>query len=55
MEVELAFPINNLDNDLNTLDLKLILKYLNEVKQIAEAQKDVPDDDATEQMMMWMK
>jgi hypothetical protein len=55
MEVELAFPINNPDNDLSTLDLKLTLKDLDEAKQIVGGQKDDPDDDATEQMMTWMK
>jgi hypothetical protein len=55
MEVELAFPIDNSGNDLNTLDLKLTLKDLDEAKQIAGGQKDVPDDDATKQMMTWMK
>jgi hypothetical protein len=55
MEAELAFPIDNPDNDLKTLDPKLTLKNLNEAKQIAGGQKDVPDDDATKQMMMWMK
>jgi hypothetical protein len=55
MEAELAFPIDNLDNDLKTLDLKLTLKDFDEAKQIARGQKDVPDDDVTEQMMTWMK
>jgi hypothetical protein len=55
MEAELAFPIDNPDNDLKTLNLKLTLKDLNEAKQIARGQKDDPDDDATEQMTMWMK
>jgi hypothetical protein len=48
MEAELAFPIDNPDNDLKTLDPKLTLKDLDEAKQIARGQKDVPDDDATE-------
>jgi hypothetical protein len=39
MKVELAFPIDNTDNDLKTLDLKLTLKDLNEAKQIAGGQK----------------
>jgi hypothetical protein len=55
MEYELAFPINNPDNDLKTLDPKLTLKDLDEAMQIAKGQKDVPDDDATEQIMAWMK
>jgi hypothetical protein len=55
MEAELAFPIDNPDNDLNTLDSKLTLKDLDEAKQIVRGQKDVSDDDATEQMMMWTK
>jgi hypothetical protein len=55
MKVELAFPINNHDNDLKTLDPKLTLKDLDEAKQIVGGQKNDPDDDATEQMMMWMK
>jgi hypothetical protein len=55
MEVELAFPIDNPDNDLKTLDLKLILKDLDEAKQIAGGQKDDPDDDATEPMTTWTK
>jgi hypothetical protein len=50
MEAKLAFPIDNPDNDLKTLDPKLTLKDFNEAKQIAGGQKDVPDDDATEQM-----
>jgi hypothetical protein len=55
MEAELAFPIDNPDNDLNTLDSKLTIKDLDEAKQIVGGQKDVSDDDATEQMMMWTK
>jgi hypothetical protein len=55
MEVELAFPIDNPGNDLKTLDLKLTLKDLDEAKQIARGQKGDPDDDATKQMMTWMK
>jgi hypothetical protein len=55
MKVELAFPIDNPDNDLKTLDPKLTLKDLDEGKQIAGGQKDDPDDDATEQMTTWMK
>jgi hypothetical protein len=35
MEVELAFPIDNPDNDLKTLDSKLTLKDIDEAKQIA--------------------
>jgi hypothetical protein len=55
MEAELAFPIDNPDNDLKTLDLKLTLKDLDEAKQIARGQKDIPDDDATEQITTWTK
>jgi hypothetical protein len=55
MEAELAFPIDNPDNDLNTLDPKLTLKDLDEAKQIAGGQKDVLDDDATERMTTWAK
>jgi hypothetical protein len=55
MEAELAFPIDNPDNDLKTLDPKLTLKDHDEAKQIAGGQKDDPDDDATEQMMTWTK
>jgi hypothetical protein len=54
-EVELAFPIDNTDNDLKTLDPKLTLKDLDEVKQIVQGKKDDPNDDATEQMTVWMK
>jgi hypothetical protein len=32
MEAELAFPIDNPDNDLKTLDLKLTLKDLDKAK-----------------------
>jgi hypothetical protein len=55
MEAELAFPIDNPDNDLKTLDQKLIIKDLDEAKQIPGGQKDVPVDDATEQMTTWTK
>jgi hypothetical protein len=55
MEAELAFPIDNPDNDLKTLDLKLTLKDLDEAKQIARGQKDILDDDATEQITTWTK
>jgi hypothetical protein len=51
MEAGLAFPIDNPDNDLKTLNSKLTLKDLDEAKQIVRGQKDDPDDDATEQMM----
>jgi hypothetical protein len=51
MEAKLAFPIDNHDNDLNTLNPKLALKDLDEAKQIVRGQKDNLDDDATEQMM----
>jgi hypothetical protein len=39
MEAELAFPIDNPDNDLKTLDPKLTLKDLDEKKQIAGSRK----------------
>jgi hypothetical protein len=55
MEAKLAFLIDNPDNNLKTLDPKLTLKDLDEAKQIAGGQKDVPNDDACEQMMTWMK
>jgi hypothetical protein len=55
MEAELAFPIDNSENDLNTLNLILALKDLDEAKQIVGGQKDDLDDDATEQMTMWTK
>jgi hypothetical protein len=55
MEAELAFPINNSDNDLKTLDPKLTINDFDEAKQIARGQKDDPDDDATEQMTTWTK
>jgi hypothetical protein len=55
MEAKLAFPIDNSDNNLNTLDSKLTLKDLDEAKQIVGDQKDDPDDDATEQMTTWTK
>jgi hypothetical protein len=55
MEAELAFPIDNSNNDLKTLDPKLTLKDIDKAKQIAGGQKDVPDDDATRQMTTWMK
>jgi hypothetical protein len=55
MEAKLAFPIDNSDNNLNTLDSKLTLKDLDEAKQIVGGQKDDPDDDATEQMTTWTK
>jgi hypothetical protein len=51
MEAGLAFPIDNPNNNLKTLDSKLTLKDLDEAKQIVRGQKDDPDDDATEQMM----
>jgi hypothetical protein len=55
VKAEHAFPIDNPDNDLKTLDPKLTLKDLDEAKQVARGQKDVLDDDATEQMTTWMK
>jgi hypothetical protein len=39
MKAELAFPVDNPDNDLKTLDPKLTLKDLDEAKQIAGARK----------------
>jgi hypothetical protein len=39
MEAELAFLIDNPDNDLKTLDPKLTLKDLDEAKQIVGARK----------------
>jgi hypothetical protein len=50
MEAEFAFPIDNPDNDLKTLNPKLIVKDLDETKQIVRGQKDDPNNDATEQM-----
>jgi hypothetical protein len=32
MEAELAFPIDNPDNDVKTLDPKLTLKHIDEAK-----------------------
>jgi hypothetical protein len=55
MEAELAFLIDNPDNDLKTIDPKLTLKDLDEAKQIVGGQKDDSDDDAIEQMMTWTK
>jgi hypothetical protein len=55
MEAELAFPIDNPGNNLKTLNPKLTLKDLDEAKQIVGGQKDDPNNDATEQMMTWMK
>jgi hypothetical protein len=55
MKAEPAFPINNPDNDLRTLDLKLTLKDLDEAIQTARSHKDDPDDDVTEQTMIRMK
>jgi hypothetical protein len=39
MKAELAFPVDNPDNDLKTLDPKLTLKDLDEAKHIAGARK----------------
>jgi hypothetical protein len=39
MKAELAFPINNPDNDLKTLDPKLPLKDIDEAKQIVRGRK----------------
>jgi hypothetical protein len=55
MEAKFAFPIDNPNNDLKTLDPKLTLKDLDKAKQIVGGQKDDPDDDATEQMTTWTK
>jgi hypothetical protein len=55
VKAELAFPIENPDNDLKTLNPKLTLKDLDEAKQIVGGQKDDPDDDATKQMTTWTK
>jgi hypothetical protein len=55
MEAKLAFPIDNPDNDLKTLDPKLTLKDLDEAKQIVGGQKDDSDNDDAEQMTTWMK
>jgi hypothetical protein len=51
MEAELAFPIDNPDNNLKTIYPKLTLKDLDEAKQIVGGQKDDPDNDAAEQTM----
>jgi hypothetical protein len=55
MEAKLAFPIDNPDNDLKTLDPKLTLKDIDEAKHIVGGQKDDPYNDATEQKTTWMK
>jgi hypothetical protein len=55
MEAKLAFPIDNPDNDIKTLNPKLTLKDLDEAKQIVGGQKDDSDNDDTEQMTTWMK
>jgi hypothetical protein len=55
MEAESAFRSDNLDNDLNTPDLKQTLEDLDEVKQIIEIHKYDRDDDATDKTMMWMR
>jgi hypothetical protein len=55
MKAEPAFKINNPDNDLRTLDLKLTLKDLDEAIQTAGSHKDDLDDDVTEQTMIRMK
>jgi hypothetical protein len=39
MKAKLAFPIDNPDNDLKTIDPKLTLKELDEAKQIVGGQK----------------
>jgi hypothetical protein len=51
-EAEPAFPINKPDNDLKTLDPKLILKALDEAVQTVGSHKGGPDDNATEQTMI---
>jgi hypothetical protein len=48
MEVELAFIINNPDNDLKTLDLKHTLKDLDKLMPTWRSHKGDLDDDATE-------
>jgi hypothetical protein len=52
---EYAFPINNPNNDIRTLDPKQTLEDLDEANQIIENYKDDLDDDATEKMMTWIK
>jgi hypothetical protein len=52
---EYAFPINNPNNDLRTLDPKQTLEDLDEANQIIENYKDDLDDDAIEKMITWMK
>jgi hypothetical protein len=49
-----TFSIDNLGNNLNALNPKLTLKYLDEAKQTVGSHKGGPDDDATKKMMMWM-
>jgi hypothetical protein len=53
MKAEPAFLIDNPVNDQKTLDLKHTLKVLDEVMLTGGSHKGGPDDDATEQMMMW--
>jgi hypothetical protein len=55
MEDGHAFPIDNPNNDLKTLDPKLTLKDLDEAKQIVRSHNGGSDDDASEQTTMWMK
>jgi hypothetical protein len=55
MEAGHAFPIDNPNNDIKTLDPKLTLKDLDEAKQTVRSHNGGSDDDATEQTMMWMK
>jgi hypothetical protein len=55
MEVGHAFIIDNSNNDLKTLDPKLALKDLDEVKQTVESHKGGPYNDVTEQTTMCMK
>jgi hypothetical protein len=55
IEAESAFPIDNPDNDLKTLDPKQTLEDLDEAMQIIENYKDDPDDDATKQTTTWIK
>jgi hypothetical protein len=54
MKAEPAFLIDNPVNDQKTLDLKHTLKVLDEVMLTGGSHKGGLDDDATEQMMMWM-
>jgi hypothetical protein len=55
MEAESAFPIDNPDNDLKTLNPTQTLEDLDEARQIIENHKDDLDDDATEKTTTWTK